>query len=120
MLVYKSIIEPFCAFGDFKIKNKILKIIINFVNVIIKLIEKINVKLIKFYQFFSTENYSIIINQKGEGYSKYKDIQINRFRNRIDCHEGIGVYFKNTKTKSAKPTFFIKKKIGDQTMFKSI
>ena len=31
MLVYKSIIEPFCAFGDFKIKNKIPKIIINFV-----------------------------------------------------------------------------------------
>jgi len=51
------------------------------------------------YNAISSDEYTNVIDYKGHGYSKYKDIQINRFRNRIDCHEGIGVYFKNTKTK---------------------
>ena len=58
--------------------SKIIHKLVN-VNVIIKLIEKFNVKLIKFYQFFSTENYSIIIisflnkeikNERSKAYEK--------------------------------------------------
>lgn len=57
------------------------------------------------YNAISSDEYTNVIDHKGRGYSKYKDIQINRFRNRIDCYEGIGVYFKNTKTKKIWSSF---------------
>lgn len=47
----------------------------------------------------SNENYTIAINQKGIGLSKYKDIYINRFKPTDDYSQGIFFYIKNIKTK---------------------
>ena len=47
----------------------------------------------------SNEDYSVIIDQKGNGYSKYKDIVINRFKRTDDEEQGIFFFFKNIKTK---------------------
>ena len=47
----------------------------------------------------SNNNYTIVMDQKGEGYSKYKDILINRFKLTKDVPQGIFFYIKNVKTK---------------------
>ena len=47
----------------------------------------------------SNENYTIAMSQKGEGFSKYKDIYINRFKQTEDYNQGIFFYIKNIKTK---------------------
>lgn len=46
----------------------------------------------------SNENYSVVINAKGEGYSTYKDITINRFKETNDKKGGIYFYLKNIRT----------------------
>ncbi len=46
----------------------------------------------------ANENYTIAMNQKGEGFSKYKDIYINRFKQTSDEKQGIFIYIKNIKT----------------------
>lgn len=47
----------------------------------------------------SNNDYSIVINQKGEGYSKYKDKLINRYKSTSDSSQGIFFFIKNIKTK---------------------
>ena len=47
----------------------------------------------------SNKNYTIAMNQKGEGVSKYKDIYINRFKPTDDYAQGIFFNIKNIKTK---------------------
>ena len=47
----------------------------------------------------SNDNYTVIVDQKGNGYSKYKDIAINRYKKTDDVDEGIFFFFKNIKTK---------------------
>jgi len=47
----------------------------------------------------SSNDYTIVMNQKGEGYSKYKDIYINRYKETSDETQGIFFYIKNIKTK---------------------
>ena len=47
----------------------------------------------------SNEDYTIVMDQKGEGYSKYKDILINRFKLTKDVPQGIFFFIKNIKTK---------------------
>lgn len=47
----------------------------------------------------SNDNYTIVMDQKGAGYSKYKDILINRFKKTSDTMQGIFFYIKNVKTK---------------------
>ena len=47
----------------------------------------------------ANENYTIAMNQKGEGVSKYKDIYINRFKVTEDYSQGIFFVMKNIKTK---------------------
>ena len=46
----------------------------------------------------SNENYTIAVNQKGEGFSKFGDIYINRFKKTADESQGIFTYIKNIKT----------------------
>ncbi len=46
----------------------------------------------------SNEDYTIAINQNGEGFSKWKDIYINRFKKTADTSQGIFTYIKNIKT----------------------
>ena len=48
----------------------------------------------------SNENYVIAMNQKGEGFSKYKDIYINRFKKTDDYPQGIFFAIKNIKTQN--------------------
>ena len=47
----------------------------------------------------SNENYTIAMNQKGEGVSKYKDIYINRFKPTDDYSQGIFFTVKNIRSK---------------------
>ena len=53
----------------------------------------------------SSEDYTSVIDTKGKGYSKYKDIQINRNRNRLDDKEGIGFFLKNMRNKKSWSSF---------------
>ena len=59
---------------------------------------KVNENLIR-GNVIANENYMVAINQKGEGFSKYKDIYINRFKKTDEYNQGIFVYAKNIKTK---------------------
>ncbi len=47
----------------------------------------------------ANENYSIICDEKQKGYSKYKNILINRFKQTDEEEQGIFFYIKNIKTK---------------------
>lgn len=59
---------------------------------------KINENLVP-ANVIANENYSVVINAKGEGYSTYKDIAINRFKETNDKKGGIYFYIKNIRTK---------------------
>jgi len=59
---------------------------------------KIDENLVK-WNVISNENYTIAMNQKGEGYSKYKDIYINRYKETSDYNQGIHFFIKNIKSK---------------------
>ena len=60
--------------------------------------KKIDNRLIR-GNVISNNDYSIIMNQKGEGVSIYKNKLINRFKNTDDYSQGIFIDFKNIKTK---------------------
>ena len=60
-----------------------------------KEIEYTHKEKIKRFNCISSGEYTNIISNNGNGYSKYKDIQINRYRGRNEINEGIGIYFKN-------------------------
>lgn len=47
----------------------------------------------------SNGRYTIAINQQGRGFSKYKDIYINRFKQTCDYNQGIYMYLKNINSK---------------------
>ena len=47
----------------------------------------------------SSDDYTVITDQKGNGYSKYRNIAINRFKKTDDIEQGIFFFFKNIKTK---------------------
>lgn len=59
-----------------------------------KEIEYTKKEKIKRFNAISSENYTNITNAQGEGYSVYKDIQVNRYKFRNDINQGIGIYFK--------------------------
>ena len=59
---------------------------------------KINENLIP-ANVISNENYNIVMNAKGEGYSSYKGIMVNRFKETNDKKGGIDFYIKNIRTK---------------------
>ena len=59
----------------------------------------------------SNEDYTVCINDKGEGYSSYKNILINKYKETDDYNQGIMFYLKNIKTQEVwTPT-----KINNQT-----
>ena len=47
----------------------------------------------------ANENYSIIMDQNGRGYSKYKNYLVNRFNQASEEAQGVFFYFKNIKNK---------------------
>ena len=61
-------------------------------------ISKINSNL-KQINVISNNNYAIVMDEKGNGYSKYKDILINRYKKTDDIEQGIFFYFKNIRSK---------------------
>ena len=61
----------------------------------------------------SNEDYTIAMNQKGEGFSKYKNIYINRFKQTDDYPQGIFFDIKNIKTKIIWGSNYIYKKEND-------
>lgn len=69
---------------------------------------------IKRFNAISSGNYTNIISNNGEGYSKYKDIQINRYKFRNDINQGIGVYFKRLDTQKIWSTYSNEKTIFTQ------
>ena len=64
-----------------------------------------NKEYYKRFNSISSDKYTNIINNNGQGYSKCGNIQINRYRNRKDIKEGIGIYFKNLQTKKIWSSF---------------
>lgn len=54
---------------------------------------KINVNVI------ANDNYTICMDQNGKGFSKYKNILVNRFKQTADYEQGIFFYIKNIKSK---------------------
>ena len=62
-----------------------------------QVINKIDNRIIR-GNVISNEDYCVAINQKGQGFSKYKDIYINRFKKTSDENQGIFFYIKNIRT----------------------
>ncbi len=60
---------------------------------------KIDERLIR-GNVIANENYMIALNQKGEGFSKYKDMYINKFKNTEDYIQGIIFNIKSIKNKN--------------------
>ena len=65
---------------------------------IVRTTSKIDERLI-LGNVLSSENYVIATNEKGEGYSKYNDIYINRFKKTNDKPQGIFITIKNIQNK---------------------
>ncbi len=63
-----------------------------------KEITKISTKLPQ-VNCLSSNNYTIITNSRGQGYSKYEDILINRYNKTQETDQGILFFFKNVKSK---------------------
>ena len=66
---------------------------------------KLEPKLIR-GNVISNENYIACLNQKGEGFSKYKEIYINRYKQTKDYNQGIFFYIKNIRTKDIVSTAY--------------
>ena len=49
----------------------------------------------------SNDDYTVCINDKGEGFSKYKNILINKYKETDDYAQGIFFYLKNVRTQKA-------------------
>ncbi len=60
---------------------------------------KIDTRIVK-GNVISNEDYTVAMNQYGMGFSKYKDIYINRFKETKPYNQGIQFYIKNIKSKS--------------------
>ncbi len=60
--------------------------------------QKINEKL-PISNVISNNNYTIVMGDKGNGYSKYKNILINRYKKTEDIEQGMFFFIKNVKTK---------------------
>ncbi|MCI9017118.1 MAG: hypothetical protein HFJ53_08180 [Clostridia bacterium] len=82
-----------------KLKN------IDYENYTVKTINKLNYNLNNF-NTISNENYTIVMNEKGEGFSKYKDIYVNRYKYTNDCNQGIEFFIKNIRTKKIWSTIY--------------
>ena len=80
-------------------KNKPEKIkYIDYENYSQRIYNKINEKL-NIVNVIANDKYMILMDQKGNGYSKYQDILINRFKVTSDESQGIVFYIKNIKNK---------------------
>lgn len=67
---------------------------------------------IKRFNVISSGSYTNISSNNSEGYSLYKDIQINRYKFRDDINQGIGIYFKRKDNQKIWSTYS-----NDKTIF---
>ncbi len=80
-------------------KEKIQKLKnIDYENYTERVFTKLNPYLNNF-NVIANDNYTIAINEKGEGFSKYNDILVNRYKWTNEYPQGIGFYIKNIRTK---------------------
>ncbi|MCI8353072.1 MAG: hypothetical protein HFJ58_05785 [Clostridia bacterium] len=80
-------------------KEKIQKLKnIDYENYTERVFTKLNPHLNNF-NVIANDNYTIAINEKGEGFSKYKDIFVNRYKGSNEYPQGIEFYIKNIRTK---------------------
>ena len=80
-------------------KEKVKKIkYIDYENATQREITKINTKSNN-VNVIGNDKYTIIMDQKGNGYSKYNNILINRYKYTDDEEQGVFFFFKNIKTK---------------------
>ena len=56
--------------------------------------------LLNEFNLISNNEYSILIDKNGNGYSKYKDIVINRYKKTDNINQGIHFFIKNIKSKN--------------------
>ncbi len=75
-----------------KIKN------VDYETYLVREYNKTNDKL-KHVNIISNDKYSVLIDEQGNGYSKYGDIVINRFKKTDEQPQGIHFFLKNIKTK---------------------
>ncbi len=61
----------------------------------------------------SSKDYVVAMNQKGEGFSKYKDIYVNRFKQTDEYSQGIFTYIKNIKNKEIWSTNYTNNKTSN-------
>lgn len=55
----------------------------------------------------ASDNYMVYLDDRGRGFSKYKDILINKFSKTADYDQGIFFYLKNIKTKQTWTTAYL-------------
>ncbi|MCI9435481.1 MAG: hypothetical protein HFI86_09500, partial [Bacilli bacterium] len=67
-------------------------------NYSVKVINKTE-NMLNNYNVISNENYTICINEKGEGFSKYKNTFVNRYKYTNDYSQGIFFFVKNVRNK---------------------
>lgn len=67
-------------------------------NYVVTTYNKIDEKLIR-SNVISNGNYTLAINQKGQGFSKYGNIYVNRFKLTDDYNQGVFLYIKNIESK---------------------
>ncbi len=80
-------------------KEKVEKIkYIDYEDYIQREITKINPKL-PTLNVIANDDYTIVMNEKGQGYSKYKNNIINRYKKTDDMEQGILFFLKNVKSK---------------------
>jgi len=63
-----------------------------------RVFNKVNNEIVN-ANIISNDNYTIVMTDKGEGYSKYNDILINRYKATSDIEQGIFTYIKNINSK---------------------
>jgi len=96
LLLQEKIPETFITTKETKEKIEKIKYK-DYENYTEQVITKIDTPIIR-SNVISNENYTVAMNQKGEGFSKWKDIYINRFKKTSDETQGIFTYVKNIKT----------------------
>lgn len=57
----------------------------------------------------ANDNYTIVLDQYGNGYSKYGDLQVNRYKETDEAEQGIKFYIKNIRNKKHLDEYVFKK-----------
>lgn len=58
------------------------------------------------YNVIANDNYVVCVNEYGEGFSKYEDVLVNRYKETNDYPQGIMFFIKNIRTKKVWSTIY--------------